>query len=83
MHGMYSKMTYYMSGIVTFRLDRETKNKARLYKVNISGIAREALRREIARRERDELLEELKGMKTILKKNPTAGNSQGCQGEQR
>jgi len=57
-----------MSEIVTFRLDKESKNKAKRYKVNISRVAREALRLEIARMEREELLEELRGMKKILKK---------------
>ena len=60
-----------MSVVVTVRLDREIREKAKRYKVNISQVAREALREEIARKEREELLDDLGTMKRILKKIPS------------
>ncbi len=60
-----------MSDVVTVRLDKEIREKAKRYKVNISQVAREALRGEIARKEREELLDDLGAMKRILKKIPS------------
>lgn len=60
-----------MSDVVTVRLDKEIREKAKRYKVNISQVAREALREEIARKEREELLDDLGAMKRILKKIPS------------
>ena len=60
-----------MSDVVTVRLDHEIREKAKRYKVNISQVAREALREEIARKEREELLDDLGAMKRILKKIPS------------
>jgi post-segregation antitoxin (ccd killing protein) len=57
-----------MTEMVTVRIDEETRRKIKRYAIPVSHVAREAISREIARREREEALRSVKRMKAILKK---------------
>ena len=57
-----------MTGIVTLRVDDETRRKIKRYGIPVSRVAREALQQEIERRENEEALRALSGMKKILEK---------------
>ena len=57
-----------MTGIVTVRVDDDTKRKIKKYSIQVSQVARAALRREIERRENEEAMQALRRMKEILGK---------------
>jgi len=57
-----------MTSILTLRVDDETKRKIKRYGIPVSRVAREALQQEIERRENEEALRALSGMKKILGK---------------
>jgi len=57
-----------MTSILTLRVDDETKRKIKRYGIPVSRVAREALEQEIERRENEEALRALRGMKKILEK---------------
>ena len=57
-----------MTSILTLRVDDETKRKIKRYGIPVSRVAREALEQEIERRENEEALRALRGMKKILGK---------------
>jgi len=59
---------YTMTTIVTLRVDDDTKRKIKRYGIPVSRVAREALQREIERRENEEALQALRRMKKILGK---------------
>lgn len=50
------------------RVDDETRRKIKRYGIPVSRVAREALQQEIERRENEEALRALSGMKKILEK---------------
>ncbi len=49
-----------MSITISAKVDRKLVEKAKRYGINISKLVREALEREVDRREREELIEKLK-----------------------
>jgi len=57
-----------MTGIVTVRVDDDTKRKIKRYSIHVSQVARAAIRREIERRENEEAMQALRRMKEILGK---------------
>jgi post-segregation antitoxin (ccd killing protein) len=57
-----------MTEMVTVRVDEETRRKIRRYGIPVSKVARGAILREIQRKEREEALHAVKGMKQILRK---------------
>jgi hypothetical protein len=57
-----------MTEMVTVRVDEETRRKIKRYGIPVSQVARDAILREIQRKEREEGLRALKRMKQILKK---------------
>lgn len=57
-----------MSEMVTVRVDGETKRKIKRYAIPVSQVARDAILREIERREHEQALQAVKRMKQILKK---------------
>jgi len=57
-----------MTSIVTVRVDDDTKRKIKKYSIQVSQVARAALRREIERRENEEAMQALRRMKEILGK---------------
>ena len=59
-----------MTEVVTVRVKKSLKEKARKYKVNVSKIVRAALEDEIRKREEEELSHALSDIKTILQKIP-------------
>ena len=59
-----------MTGTVVVRVDPELKRKAKAYNVNISEVVRSALRDEVQRREREELISALERAKKALSKVP-------------
>lgn len=59
-----------MTKTVVVRVDEELKRKAKAYKVNISEVVRSALRDEVKRRERRELISSLERAKRVLSKVP-------------
>ncbi len=59
-----------MTETVVVRLDEELKKKAKAYNVNISEVVRSALRDEIRKRERSELIAALGRAKKALSKVP-------------
>ena len=59
-----------MTGTVVVRVDEELKKKAKAYNVNISEVVRSALREEVQRRERKELISALGRAKKALSKVP-------------
>jgi antitoxin CcdA len=59
-----------MTGTVVVRVDEELKRKAKAYNVNISEVVRSALRDEVQRREREELISALEQAKKALSKVP-------------
>jgi antitoxin CcdA len=59
-----------MTEIVTVRVKKSLKEKARKYKVNVSKTVRAALEEEIRKREEEELSQALSDIKTILQKIP-------------
>ena len=59
-----------MSEIVTVRVKKSLKQKARKYKINVSEIAREALEDKIKKCEEAELAQALGEMKHFLEKIP-------------
>jgi antitoxin CcdA len=59
-----------MTEIVVVRVDEELKRKAKAYNVNISQVVRAALRAEVQRRERSELISALGQAKKALSKVP-------------
>lgn len=59
-----------MTEIVTVRVKKSLKEKARKYNVNISKTVRAALEDEIRKREEEELAQALSDIKTILQKIP-------------
>lgn len=60
-----------MTAVAAVRIDEETKRKIKRYGIPVSKVARKAILEEIARRERQEAIQALKRMKTILKKVDT------------
>ena len=59
-----------MTGTVVVRVDEELKRKAKAYNVNISEVVRSALRDEVQKRERSELISALERAKKALSKVP-------------
>ena len=59
-----------MTEIVTVRVKKSLKEKARKYKVDVSKTVRAALEDEIKKREEEELSRALSDIKTILQKIP-------------
>ena len=59
-----------MTEIVTVRVEKSLKEKARKYKVDVSKTLRSALEAEIRKREEEELIQALSDIKTILQKIP-------------
>ena len=59
-----------MTGTVVVRVDEELKRKAKAYNVNISEVVRSALRDEVQKRERSELISALERAKNALSKVP-------------
>jgi len=59
-----------MTGTVVVRVDEELKRKAKAYNVNISEVVRSALRDEVQKRERRELISALERAKKALSKVP-------------
>ncbi len=57
-----------MTGTVVVRVDEELKKKAKAYNVNISELVRSALRDEVQKRERRELISALGRAKKALSK---------------
>jgi len=57
-----------MTETVVVRVDRELKRKAHAYNLNISEVVRSALRDEIERREREDLVASLGRAKKALSK---------------
>jgi antitoxin CcdA len=61
---------YCMSSVVTVRIDRRMKEKIRKHKINVSETVRDALDKEIKRREEQETREALRDAGRILRKIP-------------
>ena len=59
-----------MSEIVTVRVKKSLKEKARKYKINISKIVRVALEDEVKKQEDVELFRAVSEMKVLLQKIP-------------
>ena len=59
-----------MTEIVTVRVKKSLKEKARKYKIDVSKTVRVALEDEIRKREEEELTQALSDIKTILQKIP-------------
>jgi len=59
-----------MSEVVTVRVKKSVKEKVRKYKINVSKTVRAALEDEIKKREEEELVQAVAGMKAILQKIP-------------
>jgi post-segregation antitoxin (ccd killing protein) len=59
-----------MTETVVVRVDEELKRKAKTYNVNISEVVRSALRDEVQKREREELISALERAKEALSKVP-------------
>jgi antitoxin CcdA len=59
-----------MTETVVVRVDEELKRKAKAYNVNISEVVRSALRDEVQKRERRELISALERGKKALSKVP-------------
>ena len=59
-----------MTETVVVRVDEELKRKAKTYNVNISEVVRSALRDEVQKRERRELISALERAKKALSKVP-------------
>lgn len=59
-----------MSEAVTVRVKKSVKEKVRKYKINVSKTVRAALDDEIKKREEEELVQAITGMKAILQKIP-------------
>lgn len=59
-----------MTEIVTVRVKKSLKEKARKYKIDVSKTVRVALEDEIRKREEEELTQALGDVKTILQKIP-------------
>jgi len=59
---------YTMTGMITLRVDEETKRKIKRYGIPVSNVARTAIMNEIRRREHEDTLQALKKMKRILHK---------------
>ncbi len=59
-----------MTEIVTVRVKKSLKEKARKYKIDVSKTVRAALEDEIRKREKEELAQALSDIKTILQKIP-------------
>jgi len=59
-----------MSEVVTIRVDKVLKEKIKKYKISVSKITREALEEEIKKHERQELVNAVSEMKTLLNKIP-------------
>jgi len=59
-----------MTETVVVRVDEELKRKAKAYNVNISEVVRSALRDEVQKRERRELISALERAKKVLSKVP-------------
>ena len=59
-----------MTEVVTVRVKKSLKEKARKYKIDISKTVRVALEDEIRKREEEELRQALCEIKTILQKIP-------------
>jgi antitoxin CcdA len=59
-----------MTETVVVRVDEELKRKAKAYNVNISEVVRAALRDEVQKRERRELISVLERAKKALAKVP-------------
>jgi post-segregation antitoxin (ccd killing protein) len=56
-----------MSEVVTAKVPRELKERARRYGINISGLVRSALEAEVAKVEEHELREEMESISASLK----------------
>jgi antitoxin CcdA len=59
-----------MTETVVVRVDEDLKRKIKAYNVNISEVVRSALREEVKRRERSELISALELAKKALAKVP-------------
>jgi antitoxin component of RelBE/YafQ-DinJ toxin-antitoxin module len=59
-----------MTGTVVVRVDEELKKKAKAYNVNISEVVRSALKEEVQKRERRELVSAFERAKEVLSKVP-------------
>lgn len=59
-----------MTETVVVRVDEELKRKLKVHNVNISDVVRSALREEVQRRERRELISALEKGKKALSKVP-------------
>jgi len=59
-----------MTETVVVRVDEELKRKAKAYNVNISQVVRSALRDEVKKRERSELISALERAKKALSRVP-------------
>ncbi len=57
-----------MTETVVVRVDEELKKKAKAYNVNISEVVRSALREEVRKRERRDLISALERAKKVLSK---------------
>ena len=56
-----------MSEVVTAKVPRELREKARRYHIGISGLVRKALETEVAKAEEQELKDELRAVESSLK----------------
>jgi len=61
-----------MSEIVTVRVKKSIKEKARKYGINVSKTVREALENEVKKHEEEEFAQAFATMKAILQKIPDA-----------
>jgi post-segregation antitoxin (ccd killing protein) len=59
-----------MTEIVTVRVKKSLKDKARKYNISVSKIVRAALENEVRKREEEELTQALSDIKAILQKVP-------------
>jgi len=57
-----------MTSLVTLRIDEETRRRIKRYGISVTQVAREAILREIERREHEEALQALRRMKQITSK---------------
>jgi len=62
-----------MTEVVTVRIDEETKKKLKRHRINVSETVRRALREEVRKRDRAELMEALIRARPILKKISNEG----------
>jgi antitoxin CcdA len=65
-----SDYNFCMTEVVTVRVNKTLKEKAKKYNIDVSKTVRTALEEEIKKREEEELTQALSDIKTILRKIP-------------